>query len=89
MLEKLFARNRLQKRDPEENGSWRKIAEGDYQRYMFYEELFRKIVATEAALHNMEDPTEIAIGVMKAACGLFCYGPGSMAGRGGCAGKEQ
>ena len=71
MLEKLFARNRLQKRDPEENGSWRKIAEGDYQRYMFYEELFRKIVATEAALHNMEDPTEIAIGVMKAACDLY------------------
>jgi DNA-binding SARP family transcriptional activator len=71
MLEKLFARNRLQKRNPEENGSWRKIAEGDYQRYMFYEELFRKIVATEAALHNMEDPTEIAIGVMKAACDLY------------------
>jgi hypothetical protein len=34
MLEKLFARNRLQKRDPEENGSWRKVAEEDYQRFM-------------------------------------------------------
>ena len=71
MLEKLFARNRLQKQDTEENGSWRRIAEEDYQRFMFYEELFHKIVATEAALHNMEDPTEIAIGVMKAACDLY------------------
>lgn len=47
------------------------IQEADYQRYVFYEELFHKIVATEAALHNMEDPQEIAIGVMKAACDLY------------------
>ena len=43
----------------------------DYQRFVFYEELFHKLVATEAALHNMEDPQKIAIGVMKAACDLY------------------
>lgn len=47
------------------------IPEADYQRFVFYEELFRKRVATEAALYNMEDPQEIAIGVMKAACDLY------------------
>ena len=70
MLEKLFSRNRPQKLIPE-NGQQRVIPEADYQRYVFYEELFHKIVATEAALHNMEDPQEIAIGVMKAACDLY------------------
>ncbi len=70
MLEKLFSRNRPQKLNPE-NGQQRVVPEADYQRFVFYEELFRKIVATEAALHNMEDPQEIAIGVMKAACDLY------------------
>ena len=49
MLEKLFSRNRPQKLIPE-NGQQRVIPEADYQRYVFYEELFHKIVATEAAL---------------------------------------
>lgn len=49
----------------------RLISEEDYQRYRFYEELLHKIFDTEAALHNIEDPTEIAIGVMKAACDLY------------------
>ena len=70
ILEKLFSRNRPQKLGPE-NGQQRVIPEADYQRFVFYEELFRKLVATEAALHNMEDPQEIAIGVMKAACDLY------------------
>ena len=50
------------------------IEEVHNQRYVFYEELFLKIVATEATLHNMEDPKEIAIGVMKAACDLYDAG---------------
>ena len=49
----------------------RLISEEDYQRYRFYEELLHKIFDTEAALHNVEDPMEIAIGVMKAACDLY------------------
>ena len=53
MLEKLFSRNRPQQLGPE-NGQQRVIPEADYQRFVFYEELFRKLVATEAALHNME-----------------------------------
>lgn len=47
------------------------ISDEEYQRYMFYEEMFRKIFETEAALHNVEDPQEIAVGVMKAACDLY------------------
>lgn len=47
------------------------ISDEDYQRYMFYEEMFRKIFETEAALHNVEDPQEIAVGVMKAVCDLY------------------
>lgn len=70
MLEKLFAWNRPQKED-ENPGQQRMISKEDYQRFMFYEELLKKIYDTEAALHNVEDPLEIAIGVMKAACDLY------------------
>ena len=38
---------------------------------VFEDELFKIIVETEAALHNIEDPVEIAVGVMKAACKFY------------------
>ena len=41
------------------------------ERYEFQDLLFRIIFNTETALHNEEDPMEIAIGVMKAACELY------------------
>ena len=47
------------------------ITEEEYQRYVFEDELFKIIVETEAALHNIEDPVEIAVGVMKAACKFY------------------
>ena len=47
------------------------ITENEYQQYLFYNDLFNKVFDTEAALHNIEDPMEIAIGVMKAACDLY------------------
>ncbi len=70
MLEKLFSKNRPQKLIPDD-GQKRVISETDYQRFVFYEELFREIVAAKTALHNREDPQEIVIGVMKAACDLY------------------
>lgn len=76
MLEKLFGLNRNSgpaRKDQEEKQEegYVKISSEDYQRYRFYEELIHKIFDTEAALHNVEDPLEIAIGVMKAACDLY------------------
>lgn len=71
MFERLFSR-RKQGNPPESaDGKFRTIPEEEYQRYVFQDKLLSKIFATEAALHNIEDPVEIAVGVMKAACELY------------------
>ena len=72
MLKNLFRKPSVSNPEPfQVPEGMRLISEEDYQRYMFYEELIHKIFDTEAALHNIEDPQEIAIGVMKAACELY------------------
>ena len=72
MLEKLFSKKQKNDSPPDSaSGAFRQVPEEDMQRYEFQDLLFNKIVATEAALHNLEDPMEIAIGVMKAACDLY------------------
>ena len=75
MLEKLFGLNRnsgpSQGAQEEHEDGYVRISSEDYQRYRLYEELLEKIFDTEAALHNVEDPLEIAVGVMKAACELY------------------
>lgn len=52
-------------------GNFREVPEEDMLRYEFQDLLFQIIFKTETALHNEEDPLEIAIGVMKAACELY------------------
>ena len=59
------------KQSDDPTGKYRTITEEEYQRYVFEDELFKIIVETEAALHNIEDPIEIAVGVMKAACKFY------------------
>lgn len=72
MLEKLFSKMQKNETPPDKSSkAFRQVPEEDMQRYEFQDLLFNKIVATEAALHNLEDPLEIAIGVMKAACDLY------------------
>ena len=72
MLEKIFSLGRSrEKQSDDTTGKYRTISEEEYQRYVFEDELFKIIVETEAALHNIEDPMEIAVGVMKAACKFY------------------
>ena len=72
MLEKIFSFGRAkEKQSDDTTGKYRTITEEEYQRYVFEDELFKIIVETEAALHNIEDPVEIAVGVMKAACKFY------------------
>ena len=73
MLKEIYSRVRSGKGSAEAEPSekYRSITEEEYQRFLFEDELYQQIVETEAALHNLEDPLEIAIGVMKAACGLY------------------
>ena len=67
MLEKIFSFGKAkEKQSDDTTGKCRTITEEEYQRYVFEDELFKIIVETEAALHNIEDPVEIAVGVMKA-----------------------
>ena len=60
-----------EKQSDDTTGKYRTITEEEYQRYVCEDELFKIIVETEAALHNIEDPVEIAVGVMKAACKFY------------------
>ena len=72
MLEKIFSFGKAkEKQSDDTTGKCRTITEEEYQRYVFEDELFKIIVETEAALHNIEDPVEIAVGVMKAACKFY------------------
>ena len=74
MLEKIFTWGKRKEEPPDPQqmpGKYRTISEEEYQKYVFEDELFRTIVKTEAALHNIEDPVEIAIGVMEAACEFY------------------
>ena len=74
MLEKIFTWGKRKEEPPDPQqipGNYRMITEEEYQRYVFEDELFKIIVETEAALHNIEDPIEIAVGVMKAACKFY------------------
>lgn len=74
MLEKIFTWGKRKEEPPDLQqiqGNYRTITEEEYQRYVFEDELFKIIVETEAALHNIEDPIEIAVGVMKAACKFY------------------
>lgn len=73
MLEKLFSKWQKTESSPKEepDGEYRMVSVEDLQRYEFQEKLFQTIASTEAALHNEEDPLEIAAGVMKAACDLY------------------
>ena len=72
MLEKFFSFGKArEKQSDDTTGKYRTITEEEYQRYVFEDELFKIIVETEAALHNIEDPVEIAVGVMKVACKFY------------------
>ena len=62
MLEKFFSFGKArEKQSDDTTGKYRMITEEEYQRYVFEDELFKIIVETEAALHNIEDPGEIAV----------------------------
>ena len=72
MLNKLFSRSKnIDSSTEKRTGNFREVPEEDMERYEFQDLLFRIIFSTETALHNEEDPMEIAIGVMKAACELY------------------
>ena len=72
MLTKLFSRSKNNDSSTEKRtGNFREVPEEDMERYQFQDLLFRIMFNTETALHNEEDPMEIAIGVMKAACELY------------------
>ena len=72
MLNKIFSRSKnIDSSTEKRTGNFREVPEEDMERYEFQDLLFRIIFNTETALHNEEDPMEIAIGVMKAACELY------------------
>lgn len=54
ILEKFFLRNRLLQ--AEEKEEQRRLSNGDYQKFLFYDELFHKVFETETVLHDEEDP---------------------------------
>ena len=73
MLKELLSRKKKDDSSSEKRtGNFREVPEEDMLRYEFQDLLFQIVFKTETALHNEEDPLEIAIGVMKAACEL-CY----------------
>ena len=68
MLNKLLSRKKMNESSAEKRArNFREVPEDDMLRYEFQDLLFGIIFKTENALHNEEDPLEIAIGVMKAA----------------------
>ena len=72
MLKELLSRKKKDDSSSEKRtGNFREVPEEDMLRYEFQDLLFQIIFKTETALHNEEDPLEIAIGVMKAACELY------------------
>lgn len=72
MLKELLSRKKKDDSSSEKRtGNFREVPEEDMLRNEFQDLLFQIIFKTEAALHNEEDPLEIAIGVMKAACELY------------------
>ena len=72
MLKELLSRKKKDASSTEKRaGNFREVPEEDILRYEFQDLLFQIVFKTETALHNEEDPLEIAIGVMKAACELY------------------
>lgn len=72
MLKELLSRKKKDASSTEKRaGNFREVPEEDMLRYEFQDLLFQIVFKTETALHNEEDPLEIAIGVMKAACELY------------------
>ena len=68
MLKELLSRKKKDDSSSEKRtGNFREVPEEDMLRYEFQDLLFQIVFKTETALHNEEDPLEIAIGVMKAA----------------------
>ena len=65
MLKELLSRKKKDDSSSEKRaGNFREVPEEDMLRNEFQDLLFQIIFKTETALHNEEDPLEIAIGVM-------------------------